>query len=73
MTTPTHDPLTDRHLAILARAPFELSVSEKEASPDSAAIHFLAKLGYLKQTKTHIAEEPGNNRWLYERSDKPLP
>lgn len=72
MTTPTHDPLTDRHKAILARAPFEMSSSEREASPDRDAILFLARIGYLRLTHTHVAEAAGDNRWKYEKTDKPI-
>lgn len=72
MTTPTHDPLTPEHLALLEEAPFEISVNEQKADKYKS-VHFLHQLGYLAGERTHISETAGNHRWRWTRTSKPLP
>lgn len=69
----THDPLTEKQLAILDRAPFEFSIGDLEASGDRADVHFLAQLGLLTSEQTHISADAASNRYRWTRTSKPVP
>lgn len=72
MAEPTHDPLTEKHLALLERAPFEISVEEQQTG-DYKSVNYLQQLGYLAAEKTHISEDAAKSRFRWTRTSKPLP
>lgn len=72
MTTPTHDPLTAEHIALLNEAPFELTPVQQDAAK-YRSVGFLCQAGYLHTEQTHIGAEVSSSRFRFTRTAKPLP
>lgn len=72
MTTPTHDPLKQAHIALLNSAPFEITVGDHDTDKYKS-VSYLSQAGYLTPEQTHVSEDVLKGRFRYTRTAKPLP
>lgn len=70
---PTHDPLTEEHLAFLNSLPVELTVQEQTHGPKGPIISFLQVLGLITLTPVHVSADPGKTVFRYTRTATPIP
>lgn len=70
---PTHDPLTEEHLAFLNSLPVELTVQEQGQGRTGQMITFLQTAGFISPQLAHAHVDPGQTVFRYIRTAKPLP
>lgn len=70
---PTHDPLTEEHIAFLNSLPVEMTVQEQATGPHAETISFLQRLGLITVEDVHVSADTSKSVYRHVRTAKPLP